>query len=129
VWRCFCSSSCAALCLFVVLCGACWFFVLVRGSFVQIDIFTSTHTFLMKTCTSMLQIWKYGYSSDFYFVIFVGIFMLPLYVINLGAARLFADSPFSIFSNLEFVRIYVFFNLNEFLFLSKKNKKNHFTHY
>jgi TRAP-type C4-dicarboxylate transport system permease small subunit len=37
-----------------------------------------------------------------YFVIFVGTFMLPLYAINLGVARLFTDSPFSVFSNLEF---------------------------
>jgi hypothetical protein len=45
-----------------------------------------------------------------------------LYAINLGAARLFANSPFSIFNNLKFVMIYVFFNLNyEFIFLSKKN--------
>jgi hypothetical protein len=57
----------------------------------------------------MLQIREYGYSGDFYFVIFIGTFMLQLYAINLGAARLFANSPFSNFSNLEFVIIYVFF--------------------
>lgn len=33
--------------------------------------------------------------------------MLPLYAINLGAARLFAV-PFSVFSNFKFVMIYVF---------------------
>jgi hypothetical protein len=37
--------------------------------------------------------------------------MLPLYAINLGAAGLFADSPFSVFNNLEFVMIYVFFSI------------------
>jgi hypothetical protein len=41
----------------------------------------------------MLQIRKYGYSGDSYFVIFVGTFMLPFYTINLGGAGLFADSP------------------------------------
>jgi hypothetical protein len=38
---------------------------------------------------------------------------MSLYAINLGAARLFVDLPFSVFSNLEFVMIYVYFNLNE----------------
>jgi hypothetical protein len=61
----------------------------------------------------MLHIWKYEYSGDFYLFIFVGTFMLSLYAINLGATRLFADSPFSVFSNLEFVMMYIFFNLNK----------------
>jgi hypothetical protein len=52
-------------------------------------------------------------SGYFYFVIFVDIFMFPLYVINLDDARLFANSPFSVFTKLEFLMIYIFFNLNE----------------
>jgi len=43
---------------------------------------------------SMLQIRKHGYFGDLGFIIlFVGI--LPMYVINLGAVNLFADSPFT----------------------------------
>jgi hypothetical protein len=34
--------------------------------------------------------------------------MMPLNAINLGAARLFADLPFSVFSHLEFVMIMYF---------------------
>ncbi|CAJ2637816.1 unnamed protein product [Trifolium pratense] len=66
---------------------------------------------MMKTWTSTLQIREYERSGYIYFVIFT--FMMPLYAINLGVARLFVDSPFSIFSDLEFVMIYVCFNLNE----------------
>jgi hypothetical protein len=62
----------------------------------------------MKTWTSTLQIRKYEDSGYFYLVIFVGTFMMPSYAINLGAARLFVDSHFSVFSNLEFVMIFVF---------------------
>jgi hypothetical protein len=36
--------------------------------------------------------------------------MMLMYAINLGAARSFVDSPFSVFKNLEFVIIYVFSN-------------------
>jgi hypothetical protein len=44
--------------------------------------------------------------------------MMPLYVINLGVASLFVDSLFSVFSNFEFITIYVFsiWN-NKYLFL------------
>jgi hypothetical protein len=51
--------------------------------------------------------------------------MMPLYAINLDAAKLFVDLPFLVFSNLEFVMIYVCFNLNEciFIFVKKKYKK------
>jgi hypothetical protein len=102
------SSSYAALCLS----SSCatfvgfsfWYGVLL----IQIDRSTSIITDLMKTWTSTLQIREYDYSGYFYLVIFVGTFMMSLYAINLGAARLFVDSPFSVFSNLEFVMIYVF---------------------
>jgi hypothetical protein len=47
--------------------------------------------------------------------------MLPLHPTNLDAARLFADS-FSIFNNLKFIMIYVFFNLNELIFFMKNKK-------
>jgi hypothetical protein len=48
-----------------------------------------------------------------------------LYAINLGAARSFVDSPFSVFSNLKFVMIYVFsIWMNEYLFLVKKKLQN-----
>jgi hypothetical protein len=55
-----------------------------------------------------LQIREYDYSGYFYLVIFVGTFMMSLYAINQGAARLFVDSPFLVFNNLKFVMIYVF---------------------
>jgi len=43
---------------------------------------------------STLQIRKHGYFGDLGFIIlFVGI--LPMYIINLGAVSLFADSPFT----------------------------------
>jgi hypothetical protein len=78
----------------------------------------------MKTWTSTLQIREYDYSGYFYFVIFVDTFMMLLYAINLGAARLFVDSHFSDFSNLEFVMIYIFsIWMNEYLFLVKTKKK------
>jgi hypothetical protein len=40
--------------------------------------------------------------------LFVGTSMMPVYAINLGAARLFVNSPFLVLNNLEFVMIYVF---------------------
>ena len=82
-----------------------WYGVLL----IQINRSTSIITDLMKTWTPTLQIRKYEDSDYFYLVIIVGTFMMPLYAINLGAARLFVDSPFYVFSNLEFVMIYVFF--------------------
>jgi hypothetical protein len=45
--------------------------------------------------------YKYEYFRHFSFIVFIGI--LPLYVINLDAVSLFADSSFTVFSDFEFV--------------------------
>jgi hypothetical protein len=60
----------------------------------------------MKTWTPMLQNREHGYPSYFYVVIFVGYFVLPLYAINLGAAKLFADSLFQFLAILNFNDLY-----------------------
>jgi hypothetical protein len=121
MWRCVCSSSYAALCLFVVLCDICWFFVLVQCSLVQIDIFTSTHYRFDEDLDANIVdqgIWIFRWHLFFnicrYFHVAV------ICYINLVAARLFADSPFLIFNNLQFIMIYVSFNLNEWIYFSVK---------
>jgi hypothetical protein len=53
---------------------------------------------------------------------------MPLYAINLGTARLFVDSPFSIFSNFKFVMIYVFsIWMNKWILIFSKKKKKFFS--
>jgi hypothetical protein len=105
----------------VVLCGVCWSCFSTVFRWFKLTYLPQLITDLMKTWTPTLQIRKYEDSDYFYLVIFVGTFMMPLYAINLGAARLFVDSPFYVFSNLEFVMIYVFsIWMNEYLFLVKK---------
>jgi len=75
---------------------------------VQIDILTLTHYKSNEDLGVDVAYQKARIFGYFYFVIFVGTIMLLFYAINLGVARLFAYSPFSVFSNLEFVMIYVF---------------------
>jgi hypothetical protein len=104
------SSSCAALCLSSSCAAFVGFLFWYGVLLIQIDRSTSSITNPMKTWTSTLQIREYDHSGYFYFVIFVCTFMTPLYAITLGAARSFVDEPFSVFSNLEFVLIYVFSN-------------------
>jgi len=69
---------------------------------------------------STLQIQKHVYFSDLSFIIlFVDI--LPLYAISLGAASLFADSPFTFLAMFVSDVLYRLECMNIVLLLSKKN--------
>jgi len=68
---------------------------------------------------STLQIRKHEYFGDLVFIIlFVGI--LSLYVINLGAVSLFADSPFTFLAMFVSYVLYQFEWMNIVVFVKTK---------
>jgi hypothetical protein len=120
------SSECGVV-LFVVLCGAIWFSVLLRcsfDSFLKIG-FSQLHLQSM-IWASTLQIQKHGYSDHFSFVILFVVDILPLYAINLNDVSLFADSPFMFLAILN-MWFYLMYSIDwnewiSFFFNKKKNK-------
>jgi len=55
----------------------------------------------MTLTSSTLQIWTHDYFGDLNIVIFVSIYTLPFYVINMDALSLFADSSFLFLATLK----------------------------
>jgi len=55
----------------------------------------------MTLASSTLQIQRHEYFRDFNIVIFIGIFTLPFYAINMDVVSLFTDSSFLFLANLN----------------------------
>jgi len=63
----------------------------------------------MTLASSTLQIWRHKYSKDLNIVVFVGIYTLSFYAINMDVVSLFADSAFSFLVTLNMYYIDVLY--------------------
>jgi len=63
----------------------------------------------MTFASSTLRIWKHEYFGGLNIVVFVGIYTLPIYAINMDVVRLFACSSFLFLATLNLYCIYVLY--------------------
>jgi hypothetical protein len=106
------SSECGVL-LYVMLCDAIWFPVLLQCSF-----------HLQKVWASTLQIRSHRYFDNFNFIILFVVGILLLYAINLNIVSMLADTFFTFLVMLNmwlYDAFYQFKWMSIILFLSKKS--------
>jgi len=113
--RCFVCRLCATLFVFFLLFRVC-----------SVQVVRSASIQPMTLASSTLQIRRHCYSGDFNIVIFVGLYNLTFYAINMDDVSLFTYSSFLFLANLYFIDVlYQFEWMNIICFISKKKFIKH----